>query len=424
MIDVKSKDYEKFLELRPLNVKKIFSGSKIGLVSGRDIHNVMKKRHAIAMAANIRNFLSALGILKAAKKMDAVCYLELAKSENTYCGVHYDNLPDMVNRYSDIVGHGVIFALHMDHYAIKSAEDRDEALSSVIDAVNRGWTSVAVDASHNHDYENLIYTRDVALSIPSYIGLEAEVGEIKGAGVLTTVEEALYFIGGLNSWGIFPDYLAISNGSKHGTYDKSSGEEEGIDLNRTKEIAEAIEKYGVSIAQHGISGTPLEKVARFKDYGIHKGNVGTLWQNIVFGLKMDPISGNAIIENDSYVKDPDRGIPMELWEEMVKEADKRGYSRKSGDYKKLNVVFHDKIMNLEKKYIDRIVDETEEWATKFFKAFNCEGTGSMLIEEVLKRGDSVYVPDVKIIEERKNFTREKAPDFDKEKIKGGKDYSD
>ncbi len=147
----------------------------------------------------------------------------------------------------------------MDHFAIKSPGDLTDALKTVPEAIAGGWTSVAIDASHNHDWENLMYTRDLAMHIPPYIGLETEVGEIKGAGVLTTVKEAEYYIGGLNSWGIFPDYLAISNGSKHGTYDTSSGEDEGIDLERTGQIAGAIEKYGVTIAQHGISGTPWER---------------------------------------------------------------------------------------------------------------------------------------------------------------------
>ena len=121
------------------------------------------------------------------------------------------------------------------------------------------------------------------MHIPPYLGLEVEVGEIKGPGELTTVEEAQFFIGGLNSWGIFPDLLAISNGSLHGTYD--TGQQEGIDLQRTQDIAHVIRPFGVSIAQHGISGTPIEKVAKFANFGINKGNVATLFQNIVFGRR-------------------------------------------------------------------------------------------------------------------------------------------
>ncbi|MBN1234120.1 MAG: class II fructose-bisphosphate aldolase [Candidatus Coatesbacteria bacterium] len=415
---VSQANYEKFLNFRPLNVLQCFGNEGIALVSGRDICNAMKQSNAIAMAANIRNPLSAAGILRAAKKMDSAVILELAKSENTYCGVHFDNLPIMALEYSRNIGHGAVFALHMDHYAIKSDSDRDQACSFIPQAISLGWTSVAVDASHNDDFRNLIYTRDVAMHIPAYISLEVEVGEIRGAGVLSTVEEAEYFIGGLNSWSIFPDYLAISNGSKHGAYDRSSGEDEGIDLNRTLEIADAIEKYGVVIAQHGISGTPLDKVGKFKNSKIHKGNVGTLWQTILFGSKIDD-TGNPVIENGSYIKDSGRGISDELWEKIVKWADGKGMSRKSGDYKKSNIVFLDEIMKLEKKYIDRIVDETEEWAMKFFKAFNSEGTASLVIENILKRADHNCAPYRKIIAKREDFSAQKAPDFKKDESQSG-----
>lgn len=400
---------EKFLALRPLNVKLKFKDDPVGLVSGRVICEVMKKKHAITMAANIRNPLSAFGIMKAAKEMDATFLLELAKSENGYTTVRYDNLPEMVSQFSKELGGGIVFGLHMDHYAVKNAEERDEAVVTIPKAISMGWTSVAIDASHCPDWENFIYTRDIATHIPSYTGLEVEVGEIKGQGVISTVAEAEFFIGGLNSWGIFPDYLAISNGSKHGTYDSSKGESEGIDLKRTKEIADAISKYGTVIAQHGISGTPLEKVGLFKDYGIYKGNVGTLWQNIVFGLKMDEESGNAVIKDGSYQKDPDKGVPAEIWEKLIKAGDSKGMSRSDGNYKKLNIEFGDEIMKMDKKYRDRIIEETVLWAKKFFKAFNCEGTATGVKEYMLEKGDYHSAPERKIIAGRKDYTPQTAP---------------
>ena len=279
--------YDDFLELRPLNVRRALPGSRCAMVSSRDIAAEAADSGSIVMAANVRSPLTALGVLRAARKADSFVLLELAKSESTYTGVSFANLPWYAVQYSAGLGDGVVFALHMDHYAIKSPGDVTEAVGTIPDALSRGWTSVAIDASHVRDYENLVFSRDVAMHIPAYVGLEVEVGEIKGAGVLSTVEEAEYFVGGLNSWGIFPDFLAISNGSKHGTYDRSTGEDEGIDLGRTAEIAGAIRPYGCMIAQHGISGTPLDKVGHFREYGITKGNVGTLWQNIVFGLEMD-----------------------------------------------------------------------------------------------------------------------------------------
>ncbi len=415
--------YNKFLKLRPLNVLSALPGSRCALVSGRDIAKVAEDNKAIVMACNIRNPLSAQGILTAAKKADSFVLLELAKSEAGYTGVNFKNLPHLAMHYSSLLGDSVVFSLHMDHFAVKSDSDLMEAIQIVPDAISRGWTSVAIDASHNHDWENLVYTRDLAMHIPSYIGLETEVGEIKGAGVLTTVEESEYYIGGLNSWGIFPDFLAISNGSKHGTYDTASGEDEGIDLNRTKNIADAISKYGVTIAQHGISGTPLDKVGHFREYGINKGNVGTLWQNILFGLEMDPESGNAVTDNGSFVKRPDKGIPMELWQRMVAAADAKGWARNSGNYKKLNLPFHSEIMALSGEYRQRILDATEEWAFRFFEAFGSVGLGSKVIKSIVERDDWNSTPVRKIIAERNDSTAANAPDGGSV-VYDGKDYSD
>jgi fructose-bisphosphate aldolase class II len=415
--------YGQFLKLRPLNVVKALPGSRCALVSGRDIAAVAVKNKAIVMACNIRNPLSALGILTAAKKADSFVLLELAKSEVDYTGVNFGNLPQLAMGYSSQLGDGVVYSLHIDHFAIKSTSDLIDALAVVPDAISRGWTSVAVDASHNPDWENLMFTRDLAMHIPPYIGLETEVGEIKGAGVITTVQEAEYYIGGLNSWGIFPDFLAISNGSKHGTYDTSIGEDEGIDLKRTGEIAAAVAKYGVTIAQHGISGTSLGKVGHFREYGINKGNVGTLWQNILFGLEMDADSGNAVMDGGSYVKRPDMGVPVELWNRMVKTADKMGMSRNSGDYKKLNLPFHAEIMALPGEYRSRILAETEKWALRFFDAFHSVGLGSEVIKAIVNRGDWNSAPEREIVAGRGFSTAANAPDGGTA-CDHGKDYSD
>ena len=338
-MNVNDKLYRKALDRRPLNVRNRWESEDVGLFSGRDIFAAMKENEAIVLAANARHPLTAKGVLRAAKKHDAAVLIEIAKSETNYCGANFGNLVDYAVQYSRELGHGAVFAMHVDHYGIKGKDDVMKAVTQMGEIVAKGWTSVAIDASHLDDWNNLCATRDVAMHIPPYFGLEAEVGEIKGPGEFSTVEEASYFIGGLNSWGIFPDLIAISNGSKHGTYDKTMGQDEGINLDRTQEIAAALRPYGVGIAQHGISGTDIEKCARFRKYGIVKGNVATLFQNVIFGIKMEPDTGNAVIEGDSYVKEADRGIPVDLWDEIVAYCDGKGMSRKSGDYKKANLPF-------------------------------------------------------------------------------------
>ncbi|MDR0649227.1 MAG: class II fructose-bisphosphate aldolase [Synergistaceae bacterium] len=413
-MDIGSKGYKAMLDRRPLNVQALYENEPLCLVSGRDIASAVKEAGAIVLAGNARNALVIKGLLKAAKELNSPVLIELAKSEDSYCGATYDNIPDYAMKYSAELGHGVVFALHVDHYAIKGADDLRKGTRHLTRILANGFTSVAIDASHLDDYANLAATRDLGTWLPSSLGLEVEVGEIKGAGELTTVEEALYFIGGLNSWGVFPDYLAISNGSLHGTYDAAAGVSEGIDLARTKEIADAIAPYGVSIAQHGISGTPFDKVSAFSRYGINKGNVATLFQNVVFGIKMDPDTGNAVTEGGSYVKESDRGISDGLWQEIVADADGKGYSRKSGDYKKLNLPFHERILAEPDHIVGRIVDEIADWGRRFIKAFGTEGVSERVLEVALRRPDHNASPERVIRSPRVKYGPEQAPNRSKE----------
>lgn len=419
-MNVNSRSYREMLKKRPLNVQAVYGDEEVGLVSGRDIVQAFREIGGIILAVNARCPLTVKGILQAAKKLDAAVYIELAKSEATYCSGTFENIPDYAVKYSREIGNGAIFGLHVDHYAIKSRADLLSSISHLGKIMEKGWTSVAVDASHVPDWENLCFTRDVAMNIPPYLGLEVEVGEIKGAGELSTVEEALFFIGGLNAWNIYPDLLAISNGSLHGTYDASFGQFEGIDLQRTLDIAEAIEPYGVSIAQHGISGTAIEKVSRFAGYGIRKGNVATLFQNILYGIKMDPETGNAVIEDGSYVKEADRGISTGSWEKLVSWCDAQGYSRKDGNYKKANLPMGEIILNEEESIIGRIVEETQWWAERFLKAFKAEGSAEKVLEVIGRRVDHNSAPERKIMDLRSDFTEAGAPGS----MKDGQDYSD
>ncbi|MGI6442932.1 MAG: class II fructose-bisphosphate aldolase [Synergistaceae bacterium] len=420
-MDVNSKAYKELLKKRPLNVQARFGSEGIGLVSGRDIIAANKEVDSIVLAANARHPLVIKAVLKAAKKKNAAVLIELAKSESTYCGANFDNIPEYALQYSQEMGHGAVFGLHVDHYAIKNQEDVLKGVGHLNKILMNGFTSVAIDASHLEDYDNFVATRSLAGWLPSELGLEVEVGEIKGPGELSTVEEASYFIGGLNAWGVFPDYLAISNGSLHGTYDPTVGQMEGIDLRRTKEIADAIEPYGVTIAQHGISGTPLDKCSTFRKYGIRKGNVATLFQNIYYGVKMDPDTGNAITDGGAYIKESDRGITVGLWEKIVAAGDELGMSRKSGDYKKLNLPFYEMILNEPQPIIDRIVDEMQYWAEKYIDAFGAAGSADAVAEVMSRRPDHNASPDRKIIASRKDYTAGKAP---KTGGNDGKNYDD
>ena len=356
---------EKVFAMRPPNALKVMDPkSRACLLNSRDILKVLKDREVIIMACNIRIRHAIPGIMKAAEELDAVVAFELARSEGDLKGGYTGQTPEIFARtvleYADQTGFSRPFFIHGDHITVKkttpeAVEDTKKLIEAELAA---GYTSFAIDASFNELHENTRVTTELAQPIIKLgIGLEVEVGEIKSAGqeaVVTSVEEARDFILGLKDNGVHPDMLAINNGSKHGNY--LEGEPIHIDLERTGEIYQTIKPYGVVIAQHGITGTPLHLVGRFADYGIRKGNVGTQWQNVAHAH-----------------------LPEDLFSRMKAWAKAEGK-----DVKMATKVFKAEIDGIPEAYKKQILDDACETAKSFFKAFRAEGTGSLVIEELTK----------------------------------------
>ena len=273
------------------------------------------------------------------------------------------------------------FSIHADHLGVKSLDEVSEVAALIQEQLEAGFTSFAIDASHMENEDNLKATIELGKIIQDQgLCLEVELGEIgakKGTTEgFTQPEEAAWFIGELNKAGIHPDLLAINNGSIHGTYFGEA--HEGIQLDLTYRIYQAIQEWDVDIAQHGITGTSLEKIREFIKYGIRKGNVGTFWQNISFGTAMDS-RGNAItLPDKSYVYRPYRGVPSGLWEEMCKWAQETGNT--GGNIKKANKVFAEKFNQLEEQYLNRITLQAYEEAIRLFEATNSFGLHDKVME--------------------------------------------
>ena len=150
-----SASYKEMLKKRPLNVQAFWENEDVGLVSGRDIVRAFREANAIILAVNARNPLTIKGVFKAAQKLNAAVFIEIAKSESTYCAGNFDNLPEYAVKTSAELGHGIVFGLHVDHYAIKSEKDLLKAVGHLPSVIQKGWTSVAIDASHVPDWDNL-----------------------------------------------------------------------------------------------------------------------------------------------------------------------------------------------------------------------------------------------------------------------------
>ena len=403
-------DFAKALEVgRPPNVAHLFPNSKALLVSGKVIDRAMNaKGHALALAANGRNHFVIRGVLAAAQKANAAIIIEIAKSEGgqkAYCPVNYWNMARQVDAVCNELGITVPVAIHADHYGIKGDADVASAKVEIPSMFDAGITSIAIDASHLPDEQNLLANMELTGYIPAWAGLETEVGEIKGKEGLSTVDEALFLIRGLNANDIFPDWIALNNGTTHGI----EASDAGIQVELTAQIHEAIKPYGVNGAQHGTSGNSYDRLCQIaKQTRTTKANVATALQMISWGLEVNEYGNAKLDANGNFVKVPGEGMTEELWAEMVAFAESKGW--KKGDYKSLNLPFENKLLAQPKDVRERMAARVEAFAYKLItEVFNSADTAPLGIAAILAAGSYDLGPKGKRIENQAEWTKELIP---------------
>ncbi len=403
-----SDDFLKAIEIgRPPNIKRLFPNSKALIVSGKVIDRAMlAKGRSMTIAANARNHIIVRGVLAAAQRANAAVIIEIARSEggaNAYCATNYWNLARQVDAVANELGITVPVAIHADHYGIKKESDIGPAKVEIPTIFDAGMTSIAIDASHLPDDKNLLANIELFPLIPEWAGYETEVGEIKGKEGLSTVEEALFLIKGLNAHGIFPDWIALNNGTTHGI-EKSS---QGIQVDLTAEIHEALRPYKVSGAQHGTSGNNSERLRAIAEKTrTTKANVATALQMISWGVKVDEF-GNAVMDdNGEFIKIEDQGVTGELWTEMTEYA--KAHGLKGGNYKKLNLPFENKIMGQPRQIRERMARGVEEFVYALLvNVFNAKDTAPLAMDIILKAGSYDLGPKGGKIEEINDWTPER-----------------
>jgi hypothetical protein len=259
--------------------------------------------------------------------------------------------------------------------------------------------------------------------VPKWAGLETEVGEIKGKEGMSTVQEALFLIQGLNAHGIYPDWIALNNGTAHGIQTA----DQGIQVELTAEIHQALKRYKVSGAQHGTSGNDSDRLRRIaKETLTTKANVATALQMITWGVKVNDY-GNAVLNKaGNFLKRRDQGVTPELWKEMLKYAQEKGL--KGGNFKKLNLPFENKIMSQPKKIRDRSEKAVADFVYGLLtKVFNAKDTAPLGVKAILKAKSYNLGSKAKRIEKKANWNpakiRRKAKSINSDKGPKG-DFED
>jgi fructose-bisphosphate aldolase, class II len=401
-------DFERALQVgRPPNITSLFPNSKALIVSGKVIDRAMRaKGNAIAMAANGRNIFVIRGALRAAQRANAALIIEIAKSEGgqkAYCAVNYWNMARIVDALCNEMGITIPVAVHADHYGIKNDKDLAAAKVEVPTMFEAGITSIAIDASHQPNDQNLLANLAINSFIPAWSGLETEVGEIKGKEGLSTPDEARFLIQGLNAHGIFADWIALNNGTTHGI----EASDAGIQVELTAACHEALTRYEVSGAQHGTSGNSSERLREIASKThTTKANVATALQMISWGLEVNDY-GNAQLDADgNFIKVAGEGMGEDLWAEMVAFATEKGW--KKGDYKNLNIVFENKMLAQPAAIRERMAKRVEDFAFKMMtEVLNGQDTAPLALEAIVAAGSYDLKPKVERSEDPDDWTEEK-----------------
>jgi fructose-bisphosphate aldolase class II len=339
--------------------------SSVCLLNGRDVMRALASENLIVMGCNPRIKHVIPGIMRAAEELDAVLAFELTRTEGGVDGGYTGQTPEMFVRtvleYAEQCRFTRPFFIHGDHITILDTTRAEIAgAQELLDAQPAaGFTSFAFDASFNPLPDNIAIVSQLAQRVMEEgYGLEVELGEVRHSGSesnLTTVAETGQFLTALAEKGVYPDLLAINNGSKSGNY--LEGEMVRIDLDRTREIYETAKGFGLAgLVQHGITGTPLRIVGKLADYGIRKGNIGTLWQNVAHA-----------------------GLPPDLVDAMRQWA-----KDNCRDLKHATGAFKSEIDAIPDDCRQQIIDMAYHEAREFLVAFHAKGSGAKLAAHLLE----------------------------------------
>lgn len=155
-------------------------------------------------------------------------------------------------------------ALHLDHGV---------RFDVIEEAIDRGFTSVMIDASSDPFAENVRKTKEaVKMAHEKGVVVEAEIGHVgvnpgdvreENESIYTEVSEAVQFV---KETGV--DSLAVSIGTSHGLY-------KGTPVINFERLAELKEAVSVPLVLHGGSSSGDDNLSRCAKGGIAKINLYT-----------------------------------------------------------------------------------------------------------------------------------------------------
>lgn len=263
----------------------------MALVSMKEMLLKAKKGKYAVGQFNINNLEWTYTILKKCQELQAPVILGVSEGAVKYMG-GYHVVAEMVKAVILDKNITIPVALHLDHGS--SFENCKKALDA-------GFTSVMIDASHHPFEENLKITKEVVDYAKKFnASVEAELGKVGGQED-NVVAETMYAdfdecIKMVKETGI--DALAPALGSVHGPY---HGEPK-LGFKEMKEIGDALPT--TPLVLHGGSGIPDEQIKRAISCGTCKINVNTEFQQAWTALVRKTLDENKEVYDPRKVIGP------------------------------------------------------------------------------------------------------------------------
>ncbi len=215
------------------------------LLQGNEILQKAHKEFYGVGAFNFVNYEMLRAIFEAAHEASSPIFIQASEGAIKYMGI--DMVVDMAKTMARSYPH-IPVALHLDH---------GTSFDSCKNAIEAGFTSVMIDASHHEFEENLEITkRVVEFAHQRGVSVEAELGRLMGIednisvdekdAVLVNPKEAEIFV---KESGV--DYLAPAIGTSHGAF-KFKGEPK-LDFERLQEVKRLT---NIPLVLHGASAIP------------------------------------------------------------------------------------------------------------------------------------------------------------------------
>ncbi len=233
---------------------------------------------------NINNLEFTQAILQAAEEEKSPVILGVSEGAGKYMG-GFVAVVHMVKGLMESYNITVPVAIHLDH---------GSSFDKCKEAVDAGFTSVMIDASHHPFEENVKITKEVvAYAHANNVSVEAELGTVGGdedgviGGIIYANPQECKAL--VEQTAI--DCLAPALGSVHGPYKG----EPNLGFAEMEEISNLTD---LPLVLHGGTGIPTKDIQRSISLGTAKINVNT--ENQIAATKVI----REILENDKKVYDP------------------------------------------------------------------------------------------------------------------------